>query len=293
MRVTDRARAAQSLRSIQAGQNAMSALQTQVSTGKKLTKPSDAPTDVSTALQLRNKIGVLSQYSRNADDGIGWLGTADNALTTVNSQVTSVRDLVLQGMSLDAVGAGTSRLAMVSQVDTMSKSLLAAANTTYQGRPIFGGTTGGTVAFDAGGTYVGDTGQVTRTVGDSVSVRVDVPGDAFGTGSNQLFSVLTSISGHLQSGDTAGLSDDLGRLDSAADSVRTGQASAGASYRQLMDLKDAADNRVVDLGNQRSDLEDADMAESIMNLQLQSTGYQAALAATAKIQQPSLLDFLR
>jgi flagellar hook-associated protein 3 FlgL len=44
---------------------------------------------------------------------------------------------------------------------------------------------------------------------------------------------------------------------------------------------------------QLSDVEDVDLPKTIMDMQMQQTSYQAALAATAKVIQPSLIDFLR
>jgi flagellar hook-associated protein 3 FlgL len=58
-------------------------------------------------------------------------------------------------------------------------------------------------------------------------------------------------------------------------------------------MQQAAQNRVQDLQSQLSDVEDIDLPKTITELSLQQTAYQAALAATAKVIQPSLVDFLR
>jgi flagellar hook-associated protein 3 FlgL len=42
-----------------------------------------------------------------------------------------------------------------------------------------------------------------------------------------------------------------------------------------------------------SDTEDVDLPKTIMELQMQQTGYQAALSVTAKALQPTLVDFLQ
>ena len=47
------------------------------------------------------------------------------------------------------------------------------------------------------------------------------------------------------------------------------------------------------LAGQLAETESIDLPNTIMKLQMQQTGYQAALAATAKAIQPTLLDFLR
>jgi flagellar hook-associated protein 3 FlgL len=47
------------------------------------------------------------------------------------------------------------------------------------------------------------------------------------------------------------------------------------------------------LKNHLSTVENADLAQSAVELQLQEVAYQAALSATSRVIQPSLLDFLR
>lgn len=45
--------------------------------------------------------------------------------------------------------------------------------------------------------------------------------------------------------------------------------------------------------SQLSDVEDIDLPKTTTELQLQQAAYQAALAATARVLQPSLVDFLK
>jgi flagellar hook-associated protein 3 FlgL len=58
-------------------------------------------------------------------------------------------------------------------------------------------------------------------------------------------------------------------------------------------MKQSAQDRLLSVTAQLSDVEDVDLPKTIMDMQLQQTSYQAALAATAKVIQPSLIDFLR
>ena len=60
---------------------------------------------------------------------------------------------------------------------------------------------------------------------------------------------------------------------------------------------EAAQTRVTDhilsLRSELGEVEDVDLAEAVMELQLQETAYQAALTAFSYAGQPSLMDFLR
>ena len=52
-------------------------------------------------------------------------------------------------------------------------------------------------------------------------------------------------------------------------------------------------NDKVNLEAQRSGIEDVDIGEIIMELKMQETVYQGALAVTARTLQPTLMDFLK
>jgi flagellar hook-associated protein 3 FlgL len=89
------------------------------------------------------------------------------------------------------------------------------------------------------------------------------------------------------------LQADLDRIDQAASALHAAQSSVGARYNQLTQARQAADDKVLDLTSQLSDVEDIDLPKTITDMQLQQTAYQAALAAASKVVQPSLVDFLR
>jgi flagellar hook-associated protein 3 FlgL len=116
---------------------------------------------------------------------------------------------------------------------------------------------------------------------------------AFGTGPDALFAVLGDIVTHLQNDDTVALNADLTRLDKATGSVQNALAEVGARYNRVESMQNAAISKLVTLTDQLSATEDIDLPKTIMELQLQQTAYQAALGSTAKVIQPSLLDFLR
>jgi flagellar hook-associated protein 3 FlgL len=124
-------------------------------------------------------------------------------------------------------------------------------------------------------------------------VAVNVDGRAvFGAGANSIFAVLDDIATKLE-GDTTGLRDDLARLDTTSVGIRTGLSTVGARTNQLERMRQAADDAVLNVSKTLSDVEDIDLPQTITELQLQQTAYQAALAAGARVVQPSLIDFLR
>lgn len=293
LRVTDGAVSARVLKNLQHNLAKVSDLQEQLSSGKLINRPSDSPTGTVSAMQLRGETRTEQQYLRNTEDGIGWLGTLDQALTSSLTQVGRVRDLMLQGMSAGTGGSVEAREALAVEVDNIRDAMISLGNTRYLDRPVFGGTTAGGLAYNPDGSYAGNGGEVIRTIGTGSSVRVDVPGpDVFGTGANQLFAVLTSVADNLRTNPDA-LAGDLTRLDQNRNTITTKLADVGARHNRVEHMRDTALDRVLSLRSQLSEVEDIDLPNTIMEMQLQQTAYQAALAASAKVMQPSLLDFLR
>jgi flagellar hook-associated protein 3 FlgL len=292
-RVTERAIASSVLFGLQSNLDRLGKTQEKLSSGKNITRPSDNPGGAVQSMQYRSDVATTQQHQRNADDGLGWLGTADNALTSILQQTGRARELTLQGMSTGGNATPEARLALAAEIDNIRAASIGLANTTYEDRPVFGGTTAGSTAYDTSGAYVGDSGTIQRTVADNTKIRVDIGGEqAFGTGSTQLFTVLDDISNALRN-DPSLLSDALDRLDTVVTGVQGGLSTVGARYNQVEQMRQTADDRVLNLTTQLSDVEDIDLPKTITDLQLQQTSYQVALAAAAKVVQPSLIDFLR
>ncbi|MDF2918057.1 MAG: flagellar hook-associated protein 3 [Microbacterium sp.] len=71
------------------------------------------------------------------------------------------------------------------------------------------------------------------------------------------------------------------------------QGTVGARQNQIMRAKDAAADATVSLEAQRAAVEDIDTVEVLVALKSQELVYQSALAVTARVMQPTLMDFLR
>jgi flagellar hook-associated protein 3 FlgL len=301
-RVTERSIHTRVLANLQRNLAKGSQIQDQLSSGKQINRPSDSPAGTVSALQLRTESRMSDQYTRNADDGLGWLSTAEDALGGATTLVNRARDLTVQGLNTSTNGALANQ-ALAGEIDSIRASLISHANTRYLDRPVFGGTTAGPVAYDqTTGKFVGNaydplnptTTGVSRTVGSGVKVRVDTTGtEAFGDDTTGLFKVLENISASIRAGDNTKLTADLNDLDKAGDVLKTAISEIGSRYNRITQMKDAAADRSLSVMSQLQDIESIDLPKTIMEMQLQQTSYQAALAAGAKVIQPSLIDFLR
>jgi flagellar hook-associated protein 3 FlgL len=302
-RVTQRSITTTTMRGLQANQLRMQQIQEQLSSGRQVNRPSDSPVKTVEAMQFRGTLSRTEQYVRNAEDGIAVLGAADTALTTGLDMVRRVRDLTLTGMNASQGAQG--REALAAEIDQLRESLIGIANTRYLDRPVFGGNTSGALAYstpvagDPAGAFVGDTGAALRTVAAGTQVEVNVTGpETFGDGTDsQLFDVLAGLSAQLrgepQTGGVTGLDEGLTKLDKATERIIATLGKIGARYNRVETMKTSAEDSLVTLTNSLSEVESIDLPKTIMELQMQEVAYKSALGATARVVQPSLLDFLR
>jgi flagellar hook-associated protein 3 FlgL len=291
-RITQNMMAQRSLEGMYSGLGRLSKLQEQVSSGKVLTKPSDSPSDTTAAMRLRASLVEVGQQSRNIDDGQAWLARVDDTVQSAVLQTRHARELGLQANS-GAMNPG-SRDALASEIESLRDSLLSLANTTHLDRPVFGGLTPGSAAYDDSGAFVGIAGEVTRSVADGVKVRVDADARAvFGPDGANLFDNLQALADAVRSGDTAAIGSGLGALDTDLNRLGVSLIDIGARTSALDRAAVSAADRELSLKGSLAGVEDVDLPKALMDLKLAETSYQAALASTARVMQPSLLDFLR
>ena len=296
-RVTQQTIQHSTLANLQKNLSKMSDLQGRMTSGKTITKPSDDPAGAGRAMALRADKAAATQASRNVDDGLAWLSTIDTAIQSSISALGRARDLTVQGANSGSVGA-TSREAIATEIEGIRDSLLDLANTKVQGRTVFAGTSSSGVAFDDSASatpyaFNGTTGStVERRISPTATVRVDADGEAtFGTGATSVFALLDNIAADLRG--TAEVSDRLSEIDTRLDGMLSQVADVGIRYKQVDDAQSTIAMTLQDATSNISGIEDIDLAETIMELKMQEVAYEGALSASARVLQPTLMDFLR
>jgi flagellar hook-associated protein 3 FlgL len=284
--------------------------QARAASGKQITRPSDDPYNTSRAMGLRQALAANQQYQTNVSDARGWQDATESALQGITRFTQRARDLVIQAGS-DATDQ-TSRNSIASEIDQIIQGVKETANASYGDVYLFSGTKTDTAPYAMGAddTYKGDDAGldpavpgVLREIGPGVTMSIntvgrEVLGDgqpaAGGTADNGLLNTLRDIADHLRSGDADSLrGTDLDRIQANLNNVLAVRARNGAASNRL----DAADTRLQQIEQatteQLSDVEDADFAQTMIDLNSQSAAYQAALRSGATIVQSSLMDFLR
>jgi flagellar hook-associated protein 3 FlgL len=258
-------------------QGRMNDLQNEVTTGIRITKPSDDPAGMVIALSSQSSIARMQQYATNITDGLGQLAQSTSSLSSIGDGLTQVRSLVLQAVN-----------------GTPTASTLNAISSQIQG--IRGDGTS-TQAYASDGTYTGNATAPTRTAAAGTSVGVGLTGPtAFGTGTGSVLGALDQIIAHLNSGTAADVETlrgpDLTNLTTADNTVQAASATTGTAYLQLQGLQTQNQSVSLALTTRLTSVQNVDMAKALTDLKTAESSYQAALYATAQTNRLSLVSFL-
>ena len=107
-----------------------------------------------------------------------------------------------------------------------------------------------------------------------------------------IFDTLIDLNEHLVNDDTDGILRVFGKLETHFDHMTARIANTGIRYNRLEIRQNVISEVKLSLTERRSSIEDADLIESVMNLQAIETAYQASLSSTAKLMNISLVDYL-
>ena len=258
------------------------------STGKRINDLSDDPVGLTQSLSIQSSLANIEQMQRNIDYGNSWLSASESALTSVETILSDTKALCVQ-MANGTIGADQ-RSAAAETVQNNLEEIVSLANANVAGNYIFSGTKTDTIPFDQDGNYYGDNNGFAIKISKNSTIEIGNDGDAvFGT----LFNTLIDLKDALQSNDVDGIQDAMNNLDGHFDDISAKISDVGSKMNR-MEIKNKIYQDLNFTNTERlSNLEDADIAEAVMNVKAAELTYQAALASSSKVMTLSLVDYLK
>jgi len=292
MRISEQALARSALHRLNRRMEDMAGAQQQLSTGRRINKPSDDIALAGRALTLHSQLNAGTQASRNADDALLWVNLADTKLQSVVTSLQRARELAIQGASS---ATASFAVGLADEIAAIRDEVLATANTTHDGRRLFAGFSGDApVAKVASSwTYGGDDGEVKRRIGDGEFIAINVTAEeAFGFAGKDVFSVLDDLEAALRAGDAAGSDTAIAEIDGALDDALAALSKLGSAGRRIEAAQVRGQSEEVEVRSALSSVEDMDLAAAVLELQMSQAAYQAALTSVQNVMQLSLGSFL-
>ena len=317
MRVTNSMLVNQSMRDTQNNLGNMQTIQKQLTSGKTVNKASDNPLKVSRIMQLNRDLKANEQYNKNIASTINYLDTADTALGQLNEVLKSINENIM------AAGNGAysteEREAIRNTINEQIGHMGQILNTNFDGKYIFGGTRTGDkpveIVKDADGTNKLTIANVDDpNVKDQLDTKLVVEVSQgvtleYTNSVTDLFSFTNSkgeskdirdIMDNIMTTLASGSADDLEKLTGECltdiqdfqNHVLKTRSQVGAMQNRMEDAQSKNEDETYNMTEILSETEDIDFAETVINLMTLQSVYQASLQISAKVLQPTLIDYV-
>ena len=280
--------------------------QAQLTSGVRISKPSDDPSAVGDVLQLQSDIGRITQVTSNLNNVKSETDSASGVVQDAITLLDQARSLAAQGAS--GTLSASARPALAAQAEQILSALVNASRATFDGRYLFSGDNSSQPAYDlnlanANGVDRLLTAPATRLIQDSSGVTFAVsktaqdlfdhrnPDDSLAA--DNVFAAVNSLRVALLNNDQPGAAAAAAAIQKAQDYLSVQGAFYGAVQNRITNALDIAQKFQLQWKTQLSNERDTDVAAAATDLTQQQLSQQAAMQAQASVPRTTLFDFLK
>jgi flagellar hook-associated protein 3 FlgL len=304
-RVTSNGQIDRSLFDIQEVTGRLQSIQNDLSSGKRIHRPSDDPTANARAMVLKSTMAENEQYKQNIDTAKGFVSVTDTATTSYIDALQRLRNLAVQGASGNLRAEDKSAIA--GEVAQMREQIRSIGNTQYNGRYIFGGLKTDQEPYPTDVTLSpNDVGQFAEEIAPGIKMNYNITGvSMFGdttpaanppgsTGGN-IYAVIDNFTALLAQGTSSPdiSQQTIKQIDDYLKIAGNNRTTVGGWTNRL----DVGAQRLTDVNTSLSNILDStegtDIASASLKLNQNQATLQAALSVGAKAMPLTLVDFLK
>jgi flagellar hook-associated protein 3 FlgL len=286
-------------------QSRMTKTQAELTSGIRISKPSDDPTAVGDVLQLESDIGRATQVASNLNGVKSEVDTASGVVQNAVSLLDQARSLAAQGASTTI--SPTDRTAMAAQAEQILNTLIDDSRATFDGQYLFSGDNSSQPAYSVNlanpnGVNRLVTAPATRLIQDSNGQTFAVaktaqdlfdhrnPDDSLAA--DNVFAAVNSLRVALANNDQAGAVAAASAIQTAQDYLNQQGAFYGAVQNRITNALDVAQKFQLQSQTALSNERDTDVATAATELTQEQLSQQAAMQAQASMPRNSLFDIL-
>jgi flagellar hook-associated protein 3 FlgL len=281
-------------------QRDISRLREQLTTGRRVNRPSDDPDAFAVAEQMKRLGGELERHEASIEAARPWVDQTQETLNRMADLFARAQEEGVQAANNTLSSAD--RDAIAESLRSLRDEVVDQLNATHNGEYLFAGTRTNDAPFDAGSTppgqpttsYADIDDPRTRPIGPNQDLAVNITGAELHQmgGGETITGALNDLIDRVENDDLTGIQTQLDTIEKARDHVVDKGAKAGTIGRRLTTAKEQLETTRLTVEERRSEAEDTDFLETVSSLQQTQTQLQAALRATASTLQTSLVDFL-
>ncbi len=256
MRINNNIMAFNAQRNLGASAMSMGKSIEKLSSGLRINRAADDASGLVISQKLRAQTSGLRQATRNAQDGISVVQTAEGGLNEVHSMLNRMRDLAVQAANTGANDA-TARSAAQQELDQLRTEIDRIGNTTSFGdTKLLNGSYGVSAASATG--YDADGSVTVGAGGDVIDITVDGGTTVSATIAAGTYASGDALATEFENKIKAALQGNAGEAEHA-DNVSVTATAAGAGFNLEISIDGLADTETFTLADNGSDTLLADL----------------------------------
>ncbi len=147
----------------------------QISSGKRVNRPSDDPTAMSRIVNYKTSLSAITNYKKAIDSSRGFLDATESALNNFSTAITRANELAVGGA--DGTMDSQSRTMSAKEIGVILDSVMGIANTKVGDRYIFSGYQSNVPPINTKtGEFVSDPSKLSIAIGDRLEIGTNIPG---------------------------------------------------------------------------------------------------------------------
>ncbi len=299
MRVSDRQRYEQANHRVDQAKTDNSNMLEQLSTQKRVSRVSDDPTAMAQILRRRTQISNGDQFAKNIEFSKGYIDRTEASLTGIHEYLMRAKELAVNLSS--ATYAGDSRQAAGLEVKEILEGVVSLANSSYNGRYVFGGFRTQTPPVTGDGQFTGDDGAIFLQTESGTFRQINLQArglfeptaDERAKGHFGMVETLALLRDSLMGDDVPGIRKAMDEIEFQMEKTTSSQAALGAVYNAVDETSKRLELNSELTKEDLSRLEDADVYKATSDFKRTESVLQSTLLASNKLLQPSLLNYLQ
>ncbi|PFE56836.1 flagellin [Bacillus cereus] len=272
-------------------QDKMNVSMNRLSSGKRINSAADDAAGLAIATRMRAKENGLGVASRNTQDGISMIRTADSAMNSVSNILLRMRDLAVQ--SANGTNTNENRGALQKEFTALKDQIdYISTNTQFNGKTLLNGdngsikihsyddgqaataaTTSAAPVVDPGTT---DPGTTKPAINGTIDIKLANVTSANLEGNEKKLNQISISATNAGTAGTAGTEDDTTAINNANDAIKAidgmiasiagSRADLGATLNRLDFNVESLNNQASNMASSASQIEDADMAKEMSEM---------------------------
>lgn len=248
--------------------NKLATASKRLSSGKRINSAADDAAGLAISDKMRAQINGLDMASKNAEDAVSLIQTAEGSISEIDSMVQRMRELTVQ--AANDTNTTSDRAKIAEEVEQLQNEI-----TDMAGRTEFNKKTLATGAYSST--------ALDFHIGANMNQRISVKINSMTATSLGINGIASGIKYASATSDS--ISDQLEDIDDALSTIASERSKLGAVQNRLDYTNENLQISSENLSSAKSRIEDADMAEEMMDYTASNVLQQAATSMLAQANQ--------